>query len=290
MTLRRVQAVAVFGFMAAGLDAQTPRLLIEGAGTIEQPDAGRTRNELSQLLSRYPPALRQVLGLDPTLLTNQTYLAPYPALGSFLTQHPEVARSPSFYVPGYFDRNNRGGEQSTPRRNENVRDMLTNLSIFAGFGMAIGLLTWLIRTLIDYRRWSRLSKIQTEVHTKLLDRFTNNDDLRAYIQSAAGSRFLQSTPILLDAGPRSMSAPLGRILWSLQAGLVLGAAGMGLNLAAGRLLDETSQAFHVLGIVGMTVGAGFIASAAFSFVISQRLGLIEHAKPELARENPEAQD
>ena len=33
--------------------------------------------------------------------------------------------------------------------------LIENLSIFTGFGMAIGLLTWLIRTLIDYRRWTR---------------------------------------------------------------------------------------------------------------------------------------
>ena len=31
--------------------------------------------------------------------------------------------------------------------------------------------------LVDHRRWLRQSKVQTEVHTKLLDRFTSNDDL-----------------------------------------------------------------------------------------------------------------
>jgi hypothetical protein len=47
-----------------------------------------------------------------------------------------------------------------------------------------------------------LSKVQTEVHTKIVDRFTANDDLLAYIQSPAGSKFLESSPIHLDAGPR----------------------------------------------------------------------------------------
>ena len=54
---------------------------------------------------------------------------------------------------------------------------------------------WLIKTLVDYRRWSRLSKIQTEVHNKVLDRMQSNEDLLAYIQTPAGRRFLESTPI-----------------------------------------------------------------------------------------------
>src|SRR5213075_3016398 len=74
-------------------------------------------------------------------------------------------------------------------------------------------LIWLIKTLIDQRRWSRLSKIQTDVHTKLLDRFSSNEDLLTYIQSPAGRRFLESTPISVDA-PRALSSPISRILWS----------------------------------------------------------------------------
>ena len=168
--------------------------------SVEQPDAQRAKDELSALLDHYPPALHNVLALDPGLLGNQAYLAPYPALVSFLNRHPEVARNPSFYL----------GEGSAPRTRpdqaEKILDMWreagNDLAIFAGFGLAVGLLVWLIRTLVDYRRWSRLSKVQTEVHTKLLDRFTANDDLLAYIQSPAGAKFLESSPIALDAAPR----------------------------------------------------------------------------------------
>ena len=46
-----------------------------------------------------------------------------------------------------------------------------------------------------HRRWSRLSKIQTDVHNKLLDRFTSNEDLLAYIQTPVGRKFLESAPI-----------------------------------------------------------------------------------------------
>lgn len=255
--------------------------------TIEQPDAPRTRRELSNLLEHYPPALRGALALDPSLLSNQSYLAPYPALVSFLTTYPEIVRNPSFYV----------GEGSGPRppqdQNGQVieiwRDLLNGLAVFGGFGMAIGLLVWLIRTIIDYRRWSRLARVQTDVHTKLLDRFTANNDLLAYIQSPAGSKFLESSPIKLDAGPRSVGAPLGRILWSVQGGLVLMAGGVGLQVVSARVTDDASQPLHALGVLAIALGLGLVISAIISFVISQRLGLIEPPSPAPRIESPGAE-
>lgn len=246
--------------------------------SIEQPDAERTKEELSRLLERYPPSMRNVLALDPTLLGNQSYLAPYPSLVSFLNNHPEVARNPSFFI----------GEGFSPRRPPDHdslvadiwRDVLAGLAVFTGFGMAIGLIVWLVRTLIDYRRWNRLSKIQTDVHTKILDRFATNNDVLAYIQSPAGSNFLQSSPIKLDAGPRSVGAPLGRILWSIQGGVVLIAGGIGLQVVSGRVSSDASQPLSALGVLCLSLGLGFVISAIISFVISQRLGLIETASSE----------
>jgi hypothetical protein len=250
--------------------AQPPTVL-----TVEQPDAERTRNELSQLLEHYPPALRNVLALDPSLAVNQSYVAPYPGLVSFLNAHPEIAHNPSFYLGEA--RFSRANQDPATQAAELWRSVLDGLAIFGGFGMAISLIVWLIRTLVDYRRWSRLAKVQTDVHTKILDRFTANDDLLAYIQSPAGSKFLQSSPILLDAGPRAVGAPLGRILWSVQGGVVLIAGGIGLQTVSSRVADASSQPLHALGVLAIALGLGFVVSAIISFVISQRLGLIEPA-------------
>lgn len=255
--------------------------------TVEQPDAQRTRGELLNLLDRYPPTLRGALALDPSLLSNQPYLAPYPALVSFLTRHPEIVRNPSFYVgenPG-----KRPPQDHSAQVVDLWRSMLDGLAVFAGFGMAIGLLVWLIRTIIDYRRWSRLARVQTDVHTKILDRFTANNDLLAYIQSPAGSKFLESSPIKLDAGPRSVGAPLGRILWSVQGGLVLVAGGIGLQVVSARVADDASQPLHALGVLGIALGLGFVISAIISFMISQRLGLIELPSPGPRTEPPGAE-
>ncbi len=243
--------------------------------TLEQPDAQRTREEMARLLERHPPTLRSILQLDPSLMTNAAYLAPYPALAAFLKAHPEIAHNPAFYV----------GEPSRERHDpasqmvDVWREAMGGLGVFIGFGMAIAVIAWLIRTLVDYRRWSRLAKVQTDVHTKLLDRFTANDDLIAYIQSPAGSKFLESSPIKLDAAPRTMGAPFGRILWSLQGGVVLASAGVGLQFVSGRVGNEAAQPLNALGVLALSLGAGFVISAIISYVISQRLGLIEQAPP-----------
>jgi hypothetical protein len=242
--------------------------------TAEQPDAEHTRNELSNLLQRFPPSLRGVLALDPSLLSNQSYLEPYPALANFLNEHPEIARNPSFYVgEGWSARSNRS--QAT----EMMENILGGLAVFAGFSLAIGLLVWLIRTLVDYKRWSRLAKVQTDVHTKILDRFTANEDLLAYIKSPAGAKFLESSPITLDAAPRSVGAPLGRILWSVQGGVVLLAGGIGMQFVSARVADDAAEPLRALGVIAIAVGLGFVISAIISFIISRRLGLIEAASP-----------
>src|SRR5437867_2746645 len=66
-------------------------------------NAPETQQRLHQLLQQFPPSLGQVLALDPTLLTNQAYLEPYPLLAAFLAQHPEVAHNPSYFLPQYRD-------------------------------------------------------------------------------------------------------------------------------------------------------------------------------------------
>ena len=72
---------------------------------------------------------------------------------------------------------------------------------------------WLLKTFIDYRRWLHVSRVQTEAHNKLLDRFTANDELLAYMRTPAGSRFLESAPISLDADAPAQAVSAPRPRW-----------------------------------------------------------------------------
>jgi ABC-type multidrug transport system fused ATPase/permease subunit len=240
---------------------------------VTDSDSHETREAFDSTLRRYPTDVARVLKLDPSLLSNQSYLANYPALASFLAQHPEVAHSPAFYLGTAI-----GEEQRGENSSERVwRTTMEGISIFAVFALVAGVLTWLVRTIIDHRRWSRVSKVQAEVHNKLLDRFTSNEDLLAYIQTPAGRRFLESAPIALDSGPRAVAAPVGRILWSIQVGLVLAAAGFGLEYVSGNIQKDVAQPLFAMGILAISIGAGFVLSAIVSFVLSRKLGLWEPA-------------
>ncbi len=233
--------------------------------------AQETKTDLERLLDQYPPSLPRVLRLDPTLLSNQAYLQPYPALSAFLAQHPEIEHNPSYF----FGTDNQGNFyrfDPQQRAIEMWRDTIQGFTIATVLVAIAGALVWLIKTLIEHRRWTRLSKIQTDVHTKLLDRFSSNEDLLAYIQTPAGRKFLESAPIPLET-PRSIGAPLGRILWSVQVGAVLGVGGIGLLIVAGRTVDEVREPLGALGVVAVALGIGFLISAAMAYVISQRLGL-----------------
>ncbi|MBV8843811.1 MAG: hypothetical protein JO307_13460 [Bryobacterales bacterium] len=278
--LKRVLGLAIVVSSSAFAQPNNPvpPVLADAFG---QPDAQRLQQELSTLLQRYPPTLRNVLALDPSLLMNQSYLAPYPALANFLNTHPEIARNPSFYI-GEPERRER--EPDTSRTAEEI---VTDLSIFAGFALAMCLIAWLIKTFIDYRRWNRLTNLQTEVHTKLLDRFAASEDLLSYMRTPAGSRFLESSPIVLDAGPRSVSAPMGRILWTTQGGVVLIAAGIGFLIVSGRVAYDVSQALRVLGVLAIAIGFGLAISAIISFMISRRMGLLEGAASPRPEANPQ---
>jgi len=243
-------------------------------GVLDDADAERTREALNNLLERYPPALGRVLKLDPALMTNPGYLAPYPGLAAFLSQHPEVTRNPEYFLerinsPNY--NNNDPGH----RKREDMLSVLAGFAAFLVFLVVTSVLIWIIRMIVTHRRWNRLSKVQYEVHNKLLDRFTSNEDLLAYVQTPAGKRFLESAPIPLQDEAPSLSAPFSRILWSVQAGVVLGTAGVGFLYVSTRFIEEPAQFFMVLGVLSVALGAGFIVSAVAAYALSRKLGLLD---------------
>jgi hypothetical protein len=245
------------------------------AGDLERtlPNAEQTRDAFRRVLDHYSPNVGRVLALDPLLVQNPTYLEPYPEIAAFLQQHPEVGRNASFYLGGlapYYeaplDHNGR-----MVRMWENVG---AGLAVFAAFVIVTCTLIWLIKSLVDYRRWSRLSKVQTDAHNKLLDRFSANEELLAYINSPSGKRFLESAPIMLDASTTSLGAPVRRILWAVEIGAVVACAAGGLLFARRYVPAEVGQGLSVIGVVAAALGIGFVVAATASYVISRRLGVL----------------
>jgi hypothetical protein len=257
---------------AAQAPAAAPVAVVQSEQNAEQ-----TRERFQDLLGNYPPTLGRVLKLDPSLLSNQNYLAPYPGLGAFLTQHPEIAHNPNYFLERISI--DHSYEDPRSRERQQVYNMIGNFAAFFAFLVATGVFVWIIRLIVLQRRWNRMSKVQFETHAKLLDRFNSNEDLLAYVQTPAGRRFLEATPIPIEAQPRAIAAPLSRILWSVQAGVVLAVAGLGVLYVSSRFTDELAQFFMVLGVLNLALGAGFMISAAAAYAISRRLGLMESQPP-----------
>jgi hypothetical protein len=253
---------------------QTPR--VEVIAPIDERNANEVRQRLNELLREYPPTLAQVLRLDPSLLTREGYLDPYPGLKAFIAQHPDIVRHPSFYLGAPDNRRDDDPRIFAVRAFSDVMSYITALGGFLGLFLLVG---WISRLIVEHRRWLRATKTQTEVHAKLFDRLTSNEELLAYVQSPAGQHFLQSAPVAVDASPRPIGAPVSRILWSVQAGVVLAVVGAGLGLVRNLLIDELVGPVAVIAVLITALGIGFALSAGIAYLLSLRLGLLEPRKP-----------
>jgi hypothetical protein len=279
MTLatRTILILTLMAALAGGVSAQTTTSATTTTTTTTSATAQpleetqpreQIRDRFTQLLSQHPPEVAPLLALDPTLLSNEPFLARYPELAQFVAAHPEIRRNPHFYVQ----------ELQNPllrRPRSSWQDIVEAIGIGFVMSLIAFVLTWLVRTLIEQRRWSRLSRTQAEVHNKILDRFGSTEELLAYIKTPAGSKFLESAPIPLHVESPGPRAPMPRVLWSIQIGLIVAAAGLGMLLVSGRFDRESAQGFFAMGTIAMCVGGGFILSAIVSMVLSRRLG----AKP-----------
>ena len=245
------------------------------AAPLEPYDANETRERFGEILRQYPPSVAEVLRIDPSMLGNQDYLSTYPTLAAFLAKHPEIARNPAFFVG---TDQMRDWNDNTPQAAvfQMWRNLMDGIQVFAVILVITGALVWLVKTLVDYRRWLRMSRIQAEVHTKLVDRFTSSEELLSYIQTPAGRRFLESSPIPLDIETRaSLSAPVSRILWSIQIGVILASGGSGLIFVGNHQPSSyTAEPLQAVGSLAIALGLGFVVSAVVAYLISSRLGLL----------------
>ena len=285
---------------SAGTLAQTTRPAPQ-SGFIERQvallpsdlqNAEETRKEFREVMRRYPPALGRVFKLDPTLMGNATYMTSYPALVEFLKLHPEIPRYSGYFL-SYVDEYGNSYEPQDPAyqlRSQTInmwRNFIEMMMAFMVFLVVTYALIWLVKYVVNHRRWIRATKVQADVHSRLLERFSSNEELLAYVQSPAGAHFLQAAPVALDMNgtesPANLSAPFSRILWSIQAGLVLASAGIGFLFIKRHMVDEVAQMMMAMGTLAISIGIGFALAAMASYVLSSRLGLFEKrgARPQL---------
>ena len=223
------------------------------------------RGALDRFLDTHPEIAVRVINYPPAM-SDSNYLHEHPSLQAFLESHPLIKADPRAFISPREWR-----FEGRPSDTERVMDFLGPFSAFVGILLAM---VWLIRTLIESRRWNRSFKVHEDLHAKLIEKFASGQDFSTYVQSEAGRRLLEWTPPALEL-PHGVSSAVNRILWSLQAGVVLFAVGLGLLLLRGHMDVTAAPPLLVFGTLGVTLGAGFILSALISYGLSKQLGLID---------------
>jgi len=253
------------------------------------------QSELIHLL-RLSPTLTTVVSHDPSLLSNQDYVAKNnPQLASFLTAHPEVARNPEFYLFSHLKHEDGQPDEALERavwpdvyRSQNQPSSLDRfwdgfIPLIA-FAIALAAILWLARVFIENRRWNRIFKMQSDVHGRLIEKFTNNQELATYMETEAGRKFLEAAPIPVEFEQKQrVPSSVARILTPLQAGIVMVLLGIGLLSLQGAGRD-TQTPMRILGTLVLAPGIGFIISAGVSWFLAWRLGWM----PETAQSRSES--
>jgi hypothetical protein len=222
------------------------------------------RGAFDRFLDAHPEIANDVLG-RPAAASDPNYLHDHPELQAFLESHPLVKADPRAFVStrGWW----------TPPRS-GFDELLSDLAPILGVGSFLLAVLWVFRAILENRRWNRSFKLHEEVHTKLIEKFASGQDFNAYLQSEGGRRFLEWTPPVTDSTSRSLPNPLGRIFWSVQAGVLLLLTGLGMLHLRVHMAPGDVPPLLVFGTLGVTLGAGFILSALVSYGLSKHLGLI----------------
>jgi hypothetical protein len=278
-------ALALFAAPLAGAQSHPAATITLAAQAPSETDIANTQEQLLKLL-RLSPVLTSVVARDPSLLADQGYVERNnPELAQFLAAHPDIAKNPEFYLFSHLDQGHGRRDQALERAvwpdlvpqeqfHTGAAEVIDKAVPLVGLPVFFFIVFLIIRTFVESRRWSRTLKVQSEVHSKLIDKFSSSQDLAAYMQTEAGKRFLEASPVTAgsDLGPHMPNA-VARILTPLSAGVVLVLAGIGFYLLrhAG---PDMEVGMTVLGTLALMPGIGFILSAGATWVVAQRLGLL----------------
>ncbi len=152
-------------------------------------------------------------------------------------------------------------------------DLAPVLGILSVFG-SLSFLVWVV---VDGLRRKQQLRVLSDFHNKLLDRISNGKELAEFMDSPGGARFVESIST-------ERTHPAQRVIRAVQIGIVLCAAGIGCRTIAVQhtvVAREASEGFVVLGILLLSVGIGYLVSAAAAFGLGRALGVYvsPHAEP-----------
>ena len=126
---------------------------------------------------------------------------------------------------------------------------------------------WTFKKLLDFIQQRQLTKLHFALQDKLLEKLGSSPEALEYLHSDAGEKLFA----LVSA---ERANPYSRILGALQAGAVLSLLSVGFLFLRGMVRDG-AEAFTVIGVLGLCLGLGFLASSAASYLFSKSWGLLD---------------
>ena len=129
---------------------------------------------------------------------------------------------------------------------------------------------WFVWVIFGSVRRYFMAKTKAGLQEKLLERIDSTEALVTMAGSEPGRKFLE-TLAMEGATP---DAPFSRILFGVQAGIVLVFFGLAM-LFVHHHIDDPGSGFMITGTGAIGIGLGFLVAAASSVWVSRRLGLLD---------------
>jgi Flp pilus assembly protein TadB len=143
---------------------------------------------------------------------------------------------------------------------EHASIMLVLLALFATIG-------WVIYLAADTAKRQRRIKAQTELHGRLLDKFSSASEVVEFLQTPSGAQFV-------DRISSDREEPASGILRSTHRGIILVVVAIGC-LVLTRVYGWDNNPLLVVGVILLCLGIGFLISAAVSHRLSRTLDLAQ---------------
>src|SRR5215831_8534939 len=143
-------------------------------------------------------------------------------------------------------------------------EMHSELIIAPAAFTLVGFIVWTLVT--GWQRHYRL-KLTNTFNTKLLDRIGSIKDLNEFLQTESGAHFMDNLTV-----ERQTTRPQDGILRASQIGIVL--VTLSLGFLALRWYFAARYA-AVVGAIALSLGVGFLISAAASYRLARVLGVLD---------------
>lgn len=152
-----------------------------------------------------------------------------------------------------------------------IKGILEDILAFAVGVTVIICLAWVVINIIRTMKQRANMRTRAEIYNRLIDKFGAAPEFIAFLESDAGLRFIEENTV-------QNAQPLGKILASLQLGIILTLLGIGLlitgNIFGGSLGGDLYIVLTVGGVVGLMVGVGFLISSMISYRLCKTWGIL----------------